>query len=1284
MTARSVRALVGCLCGLVLAGPASAQDPEPSRDAPRIEDVDATPWEGTPDTSLPPFLQDTGKRVVDERPPPTAAQLEALRELEAEVEGFAETGGTYRDTVTSLVRREYLQQRRERDRWYGLQIEAEDAAFDEAREEAIRVFEDFLRRYPEHPRYTPDAMFRLGELYFERSAVDFQELYDRAQAAREAGDLTAEDNLPTAPDFSPTVALYRDLARRFPEYERSDGVYYLIGYTLNEMGRPEEALAAWLALVCSNKYDYDPDWRPPPPEAGRLDRARYPALTLGGRRLGASVGGVFVDPYRDCEAISPEARFVSETWFRIGEHHFDDFGAENALDLSIAAYNRILENPEDRNYNLALYKVAWAYYRASRYAEAVRNFGRLVQWSDDAERETGRAGSELRPEAIEYLGIAFAYDDWNENQVADPLEGGRSGLERIQDASLLPQDRTWTPEVYFQLGQVYFDEAKYPEAIAAWRLALSRWPNHHRAPEVLNDIAVAHQMYNEFEEAIVARSELAGYVQGSPWWEANMDRPVEQRNAEQLAENALIVTAVHHHSRAQLLRQRCVQERNVRLCRDAQREYALAAQAYRGYLERYPNNPQGYELHYNLADALYWSESYEQAATEYAEVRDSNVDDTYLAESARRVVESLKRISDRDVEEGRLAVRDAAPSPTGEPPNVLPVSMPETVQRLARAREIYLNRVSPKRDTEAVRPAYDYNNALLLYWYGYWPQAKARFTRIYEERCSGAEADATGQIAWENLRAMAVAEQDNDEIRRLATDIQERGCTFSARAESIDCSLVANRDKPICRAGADLNALVYQDALDVYRRAGEATGSEQRQLYEQSATMLLSAVNANPNDKQAPIALEYAALALEATNRFESAGTLYQRIIDDVGPREAEDAEEQESLDAILANAHFKLGYNAARYFDFDRAVENYRVLADSKRFASSTDPTVQEQRDNALVNSAIMLEQLQRYPEATRYYRRVNDTVDNPAVKRNALYRIAEMAYRQRRYPEAIEGMRRFIDAYGNDGQAGELVVKAYWTIAESEKARGRQAAYRSALGDVIRGYERSGQPAGSIAAGYAAEARFILADDKIDQFESFQVRVGKPRTMESYTATLASQIDKGSAEARSIVEGYEPVLAYRRPRWTIAAFVRQGRTYEVLARSVLNAPFVMPADMQKQLRRLDPYDREDIRLEVEDRVRQLLDDRVRPIECFAIARYALAARAARAGSFDDQYTRAAIDRLQAYGDERIAECIAEAQARDRTFQGYSPGEFARAPRGKPLEIRPGVAPPAMTEKRQ
>jgi hypothetical protein len=98
---------------------------------------------------------------------------------------------------------------------------------------------------------------------------------------------------------------------------------------------------------------------------------------------------------------------------------------------------------------------------------------------------------------------------------------------------------------------------------------------------------------------------------------------------------------------------------------------------------------------------------------------------------------------------------------------------------------------------------------------------------------------------------------------------------------------------------------------------------------------------------------------------------------------------------------------------------------------------------------------------------------------------------------------------------------------------------------------------------------------------------------------------------------------------------------------------------------------------VQVEDAIRQLLDQQVRPIECLAVARYALASRAGRAGNIDDAYTREANDRINAYGDERIAECVAQAAAQDASFAAYQAGEFTRAPRGLNLDIPPGVSPP-------
>lgn len=1241
---------------------------------------------------LPSFLDTTDRRLQDERPPPTPAQVQALREMEAEVERFTKIGGSYRDTVVSIVRREYLRQRRERDQWYGRQILEEERLQNEARERAIRLFERFIRRYPDDPTYTPDAMFRLGELYFERSAVLFQEEYDAAQAARDRG----EDVLPPeTADFTATIELYQRLVRQFPDYRRIDGVYYLIGYCLGEMGRMEEARMAWLNLVCANHFTYDPDAAlgplpegdPDPPE-GDPD---HPATDLDGPEGDEALDlgpPPFTDPYQGCQPVRPEVRFESETWFRIGEYHFDDYNDPHALDMAISAYNRILSDREDRNYNLALYKVAWAYYRASRYPEAVRHFGMLVEWSDEEQRRTGRAGSELRPEAVQYLGISFAYDDWNENQIPDPEEGMPTGIQRVQDQSLLPQDlppgRNWAPDVYFQLGQVYFDEAKYPQAIAVWRLALQRWPMHHRAPEITNMIARAHQAHNEQEQYFAALAELGQFGPGSDWYDSNNLHPAEQRNAEQLAEGALIRTALRQHQAAQVLRRRCVSAQDLSLCEEAQRNYASAADAYRTYLERYPNDPQAYELRYNLADALYWSERYEEAAVEYAAVRDSNLDDSHLSEAARRVVEAMKRVVEAEVAAGRLQIRDEPPPTEGTPPRVRSETMPESLQRLAQAREMYIARVSDADDSEDVREAYDFNNAVLLYNYGYWEHARERFERIFDERCSGPYADETGEFAWNSLRNMAIALQMDGEIERLATELQNRRCTFtpdSTGPQDFDCSLPENRERPQCLVLGDLNSIRYRRALEIYRQAEGASGTEQRTLYERSATMLIEAVNRNPGDPQAPIALEYAATALERTSRFESAARLYQRIIEEVSPRRGADDEENRQLDAILANAYFRLAFNANRFFDFDRAVENYRTLADLERFQRSSDPTIREKREDALINAAIILENLRRYSQATEYYRRAAALLEDRDARVRAFYRIAEMQYSQENWNGTVTEMTAFLNNPVSSG-AGELRVQARWRIAEARERLRRRADYLSSLGDVVNEFSRSGEATGSIAAEYAAHAKFLLVDEGMDEFEGVRIDPGRPRNMEAYVNAITSQIDDASNRAKARAEAYDSVPGYRRPTWTIAALVRQGRVYEVLVRAILDTPFIMPADLQAQLRRVTPDQREEIRIQVEDTVRATLDTRVRPIECLAVARYALASRAGRRATLDNEYTQLAADRLQAYGDERIAECIAEAQRNDPQFGAYTPGEFARAPRGQNLDMQAGIGPPALSSE--
>jgi len=1244
------------------------------------------PWAGAVDVRPPAFLDTTDRRIRDDRPPPSAEQVAALREMEAEVDRFSQSGRSYRSAIVSILRREYAQRRRDREQGYSRQIREEERLQNDAREAAIRAFERFIRRYPTDATYTADAMFRLGELYYERAAIAFADATDADPSAT-----------PGHPDFTPTINLYRDLVARFPGYRRIDGVYYLIGYCLNEMGNLEEARMAWLNLVCSNHYTYTGTpvapaaEAEPEPEPEADPNAAHPAAEI--LAPPPAPEAPFVDPYLDCQPITSEAEFISETWLRIGEYHFDFDFEPHFLERAISAYSHVLSNPEDRNYNLALYKVAWAYYRASRYPEAIASFATLVDWSDREQERTGRAGSELRAEAIQYLGITYAYDDWNEDQIPDINEGLPSAIQRLQDPSLLPQDRPWTAEVYFHTGQVFFDQAQYDLALEVWELALRRFPLHHRAPEITLQMARAARRMDQRERELAISADATRYLPGGEWYDANQDHPREQRQAEEMAEQILIQQAIQHHQQATELRRRAVRDQDEAVLQQAIDAYNLAADAYRRYIELYPNRPDAYELQYNLAECLFWSEQYEGAAQAYAAVRDSNLDDQFLSISARRVVESLKRLLDQSVQRGEITVATEPPTPAGSPLRVNPIQMPELVQRVAQAREVYLARVDDRADSEHVRSSYDFNNALLLYAYGYWPQARERFTRIFLERCNGPTASSEGQTAYENLNNMAVALEQRDEVVRLAGQLEELNCSFTPDGTAPErneefCQSEAGQRDPICQARIIRMDARFDAAMQHYREARGSTPESQlcpdpvtprsRELYELSATEMVNSVNSQPNHPDAPVALIQAAVALECTSRNDSAMRIYSRVIDEVGARRAANAEETQRNNGILASAYFRLAYAANRNFDYDSAIRNYRVLADDQRFAGAEHA---ERRTDALINAARIYEYQQNYQQAAEYYRRAADAVTDVGEQRSARYRVAEMSFRRRDYAGTVREMQAFIDRYRNDGGAGELLVQAAWRIAESRLALRQERDYRTALTNVVSTYGRPGQQPGSLAAEYAAQARFTIANEGLAPLrETVRVAPGSQPTVQSFVQAIRSQIDEDARQVRGVVDGYAPVLAYRRPTWTIAAFVQQGQAYEILASAIINATLTpLPADLQRRIRGASADVRQEVEIQFQGQGRQVLEEQVRPVACLAMARYALAARAARAGAIDNEYTRTAVARLQSYGDERIGECIAQAQAQDASFGAYSPGEFQRARPGQTLTMDPGLAAPEL-----
>ena len=190
---------------------------------------------------------------------------------------------------------------------------------------------------------------------------------------------------------------------------------------------------------------------------------------------------------------------------------------------------------------------------------------------------------------------------------------------------------------------------------------------------------------------------------------------------------------------------------------------------------------------------------------------------------------------------------------------------------------------------------------------------------------------------------------------------------------------------------------------------------------------------------------------------------------------------------------------------------------------------------------------------------------------------------------------MKAFIARYQSDKAAGELVVQALLRASpQAQQGAEQPREYDAALQRRRRRLRALRPGAGLVSPPSTRRRRSSSVVDKVGrdvrELRDHAGQAGHARRLREERR----RADRGAAAARPRPRPRPTtsIPPYRRPTWTIAAFVRQGRIYEVLARAVLNTPFVVPADLQKQdARAARRSSQDEIKIQVEDAIRQLLD---------------------------------------------------------------------------------------------
>jgi len=292
-------------------------------------------------------------------------------------------------------------------------------------------------------------------------------------------------------------------------------------------------------------------------------------------------------------ASYPHSRFMDEAQFRRGELLFADKKYPGAQ----IAYEAVIKiGAGSAFYNQSLYKHGWALFKQGDDERSLQSFAQvldsvLVSKSKPpglVEVENlSRANRELVDDTFRVMSITFSY-----------LDGPKTIDQFLK--SLPPKPYAYL--LYSRLGDLYTEKERYTDAADSYRAFVSQERNNEKAP-LLQMQAIEAYGRGGFPELVLQgkREFVEDYSYGTAYWQGREP----ENEAKVVAELKTNLKDLAQYSHAQAQRTKNVAD------------FQDAAKWYRSYLTSFPDDPQAAETNYLLADTLYESKQYLEAAKEY-------------------------------------------------------------------------------------------------------------------------------------------------------------------------------------------------------------------------------------------------------------------------------------------------------------------------------------------------------------------------------------------------------------------------------------------------------------------------------------------------------------------------------------------------------------------------------------------------------------------------------------------------------------------------------------------
>jgi TolA-binding protein len=235
-------------------------------------------------------------------------------------------------------------------------IERDVVAQKTLRAEAVGLLETFIKEEAPQAREMPEAMMRLGELYWETEREQFVLRFQEWEKK------PADQRGPTPdPNFDRARALFARVLKDYKNFESYDLALYVDGFLATEQGKADEAL-------------------------DRFNR--------------------ILEGY-------PRSRFIPDAHMARAEAAFNgkyDYAG------ALVEYEKVMQYPQSDLYGLALFKSAWCQWRLGRTDEAAKRFLQVFQVTEEGQQVSAQKRKqldELQAEALKYLVEVFTEDEKN-------------------------------------------------------------------------------------------------------------------------------------------------------------------------------------------------------------------------------------------------------------------------------------------------------------------------------------------------------------------------------------------------------------------------------------------------------------------------------------------------------------------------------------------------------------------------------------------------------------------------------------------------------------------------------------------------------------------------------------------------------------------------------------------------------------------------------------------------------------------------------------------------------